>query len=117
MTNYIYKICPAELWADAEAAGVFRGAGIDLIDGYIHFSTADQTAQTAHLHFNGVDNLMLVTVCVAELDITWEASRGGDLFPHLYGDLPLSAVTAVTPMPLDANGHHVFPDDITPLNL
>ena len=117
MTDYIYKICPAELWQDAVDQGVFTGAGIDLIDGYIHFSTADQTAQTAYLHFTGMKDLVLVKVKVADLDIKWEASRGGALFPHLYADLPLSAVESVTPMDLGADGLHCFPDEISPLSL
>ena len=117
MNDFIYKICPAPLWKKAEQAGVFSGSGIDLTDGFIHFSTADQTAQTAHLHFSGQGDLVLVKVATVSLDLKWEASRGGDLFPHLYSDLPLTAVVEVTPMPLDSEGNHILPDDITPLKI
>ena len=116
MTEFIYKICPSAVWKKAKDAGVFSGSGIDLADGFIHFSTADQTAQTAHLHFNGQDDLVLVKTATKDLDLEWEASRGGELFPHLYGDLPMSAVVDVFPMPIDEDGHHIFPDEITPLN-
>ena len=117
MTDFIYKICPSSVWNKAEQAGFFSGSGIDLTDGFIHFSTADQTAQTAHLHFNGQGDLVLVKVATESLDLMWESSRGGDLFPHLYSDLPLTEVVEVTPMPLDSDGNHILPDDITPLKI
>ena len=115
MTDYIYKICSQDIWEQSAAKGVFTGSGIDLIDGFIHFSTADQTAQTAHLHFNGVEDLVLVKTRCDGLDIKWEASRGGDLFPHLYGPLPINQVEVVIPMPVDENGNHILPREITPL--
>lgn len=108
----IYKILPAELWAAAEADGEFAGAGIDLVDGYIHFSTADQVAQTAALHFTEQAGLVLVAVDATVLDIAWEESRGGQLFPHLYAALPLSAVQAVHDMPVGDDGLHRFPPAI-----
>lgn len=111
----IYKILPAAIWAEAEAKGVFGGAGIDLVDGFIHFSTADQVAQTAALHFAEQADLLLVAVDTDGLEIVWEESRGGMLFPHLYEDLPLSAVCKLDPMPLGDNGLHQFPADIPPL--
>ena len=80
----IYKICPAQIWQQVEATGFFDGAGIDLADGYIHFSSADQVAETAHLHFAGQDDLVLVEVDAVAINIVWEESRGGQLFPHLY---------------------------------
>jgi uncharacterized protein (DUF952 family) len=103
----IYKICPAGLWREAERAGSFRGAAIDLRDGYIHFSSAEQVAETARLHFAGQDNLVLVSVDTDALGpaLQWEASRGGALFPHLYGELPLTAVRRVDPLPLGSTGH------------
>lgn len=117
MTDFIYKICPASIWEQAERAGVFSGSGIDLSDGFIHFSTADQTAQTAHLHFSGQGDLVLVKVATEHLDLMWESSRWGELFPHLYSDLPMTAVVEVTPMPLDSDSNHILPDDITPLKI
>ena len=100
----IYKICDAKIWKDAKDAGLFLGAGIDLEDGYIHFSTAAQLADTARLHFRHREGQLLITVETSQLDLTWEPSRGGDLFPHLYDSLPTHAVTDVQVMPLDADG-------------
>ncbi len=111
MNETIYKICPAALWREAEAAGVFRGAPVDLADGYIHFSAAAQVAETAARHFAGQHDLLLVAVAADRLGpaLKWEPSRGGALFPHLYGTLPLAAVLWVKPLPLGADGRHVFP--------
>lgn len=102
----VYKICPAALWREAESSGVFKGAPVDLADGFIHFSTAAQLAETARKHFSGQHDLMLVTVATAALGqaLRFEPSRGGDLFPHLYGPLPLSAVTAVVPLETGPDG-------------
>lgn len=108
----IYKIVPAELWHDSEAAGRFTGSPVDVRDGFIHFSTAAQLRETAARHFAGGENLLLVAVSTDTLDLCWEPSRGGDLFPHLYGHLPHTAVRWVKPLPLDANGQHVFPETI-----
>lgn len=109
----IYKICPEELWRAAEAAGVFRGAPVDLADGFIHFSTAAQVAETAAKHFAGQPDLLLVAVDAAALGgrLRYEVSRGGALFPHLYGALPMSAVLWARPMPLDGEGGHFLPFD------
>lgn len=108
----IFKICPQELWQDAERTGVFHGMPVDHRDGFIHFSTAEQAAETARRHFAGQDDLLLVAVDASALDggLRWESSRGGALFPHLYGPLPLSAVTRVFPLPLGSGGEHQFPD-------
>lgn len=112
MTKLIYKIVPETLWREAEAAGVFRGAPVDLADGFIHFSTAEQAAETAARHFAGQDGLLLTAVEETLLGeaLRYEVSRGGALFPHLYAELPLSAVAWVRPLPLGADGRHVFPD-------
>ena len=88
----IFKIVPAALWAEAELAGRFTGSPADLQDGFIHFSTAAQVRETAAKHFHGVPDLLLVAVAGDALPIRWEPSRGGRLFPHLYADLPLTAV-------------------------
>ena len=107
----IYKICPVALWREAERAGKFRGSAIDLQDGFIHFSTAGQVVATAAKHFSGQGDLLLVHVDTSKLGdrLKWEASRGGALFPHLYGDLDLAAVTKVDLLPLGADGRHSFP--------
>lgn len=106
MSSVIYKICPKSLWDDAETAGQFAGAGIDLADGYIHFSTADQAPETARLYFSNTPDLVIVAVDAAPLGdaLKWEESRGGQLFPHLYGSLQMSAVVWVKPLPIDHDG-------------
>ena len=107
----IYKICDAGLWREAERAGIFAGAPVDLAHGYIHFSTAGQLAETAARHFAGTTDLVLVAVDAEALGtaLRYEPSRGGALFPHLYGKLPRSAVRWVRPLPLGA-GAHMFPE-------
>lgn len=112
--SIIYKLCPRALWQAAEAAGRFTGATIDHRDGFIHFSTAAQVAETAARHFAGAADLVLVAVETEALGdaLRFEPSRGGDLFPHLYGPLPLDAVRAVDDLPLGPNGRHAFPAKI-----
>jgi len=108
----IYKICPELLWREAERAGIFTGAPIDIQDGYLHFSTGQQVRDTARRHFAGQDGLLLIAIDADSLgaDLRDEPSRGGDLFPHLYASLPLSSVLWVKPLPVGPDGHHVFPD-------
>nr|WP_245405625.1 DUF952 domain-containing protein [Sphingobium sp. Sx8-8] len=91
--------------------GVFKGAPVDLADGYIHMSTREQAAETAAKHFAGQDNLVMLMIDLAPFGeaIKWEESRGGALFPHLYGDLPLSAVAGKVVLRLDERGMHLFP--------
>ena len=103
----IYKIAPANLWREAERTGIFTGAPVDLADGFIHFSTASQVRETAARHFAGQPDLVLAAVPVAALGsaLRYEPSRGGVLFPHLYGTLALSAVRWVKPLPLGPEGH------------
>ena len=112
MTATIYKICDRALWQEAERQGVFRGAPVDAQDGFIHFSTAGQVAETAARHFAGAADLVLVAVEAERLGpaLKWEPSRGGALFPHLYGALPLDAVVWTKPLPLGGDGRHVFPE-------
>jgi uncharacterized protein (DUF952 family) len=108
----IYKICSEALWREARDAGVFAGAPVDAHDGFIHFSTGAQVAETAAKHFTGAGDLVLLTIDADQLGpaLKWEPSRGGDLFPHLYGALPLSAVLWAAPLPLGPDGRHVFPE-------
>ncbi|MGL4243311.1 MAG: DUF952 domain-containing protein [Beijerinckiaceae bacterium] len=110
----VYKITPRAAWSAAEAAGVFTGAPVDLADGFIHFSAAHQARETAAKHFAGQADLLIVAVDAEKLGdaMTWEVSRGGDRFPHLYGPLPMSAVRSVAELPLGADGRHVFPADV-----
>lgn len=108
----IYKIVPRALWQDANRKGVFEGAPVDHADGFIHFSTAVQVRETAAKHFSGQDDLLLLVIDGQSLGpaLIYEPSRGGDLFPHLYGPMPLSAVTAVHELPRGSDGFHVFPE-------
>ena len=112
MAKTIYKIVPASLWQKAKATGIFEGAAIDLSDGFIHFSTAAQAKETAARHFAGQTDLLLVAVDGEALGerLVYEPSRGGDLFPHLYAALPLSAVLWEKPLPLGPDGAYQFPE-------
>jgi uncharacterized protein (DUF952 family) len=108
----IYKICPEDLWRAAETAGRFSGSAVDAGDGFIHFSTADQLGETARRHFAGASGLLLVAVDAAALgtQLKWEPSRGGALFPHLYGALPLAAVRWTRPLADEVEGHRPLPE-------
>lgn len=90
---------------------MFRGAPVDLADGYIHFSTAAQVRETATKHFAGQGDLLLISVDADKLGegLKWEPSRGGALFPHLYAPLDLKAVLSVADLPLGDDGRHMFP--------
>lgn len=107
----VYKIVAAALWRAAERDGIFRGSAHDARDGFIHFSTAAQVAETAAKHFAGQDDLLLAAVDGAALGpaLKWEVSRGGALFPHLYGELALNLVVGVVPLPLGPDGRHRIP--------
>ena len=108
----VYKILSQQEWDETKAAGVFRGAAVDVADGFIHLSSGGQVAATAALHFSGRDDLVLAAVDADSLgaSLVWEPSRGGDLFPHLYGDLPLTAIVSADPMPLGSDGIHRLPN-------
>ncbi|MBN9669326.1 DUF952 domain-containing protein [Roseibium aggregatum] len=108
----IFKIVPLSLWREATEAGVFKGAPVDLADGYIHFSTADQVRETAAKHFAGQADLLLVALEAEGFGdcLKWEPSRGGALFPHLYADLDPASAIWVKDLPLGADGSHVFPE-------
>ncbi len=112
--DLIYKICPIALWQQAESVGEFVGSEADLFDGFIHFSSAEQLEATAAKHFAGQHDLLLITVAAGSLGeaLKWEPSRGGDLFPHLYGKLKLDAVVSVAPLLLSDDGSHTLPTDL-----
>ncbi len=109
----IYKILRGPEWADFDAAGETRGAPVDLADGYIHFSTAAQAAETAAKHFAGAEGLWLVAFEADAMGdaLKWEPSRGGQLFPHLYRTLRRDEALWAKPLPLE-DGRHVFPEDM-----
>jgi uncharacterized protein (DUF952 family) len=102
----IYKILSRAEWRAAQVAGTFEGSAIDHADGFIHFSTAVQVAETARRHFAGQPDLVVLEIKAADLGagLVWEPSRGGDLFPHLYGALSADKVLVVHEAPLDADG-------------
>jgi len=108
----IYKICSASAWREAERQGVYRGSEVDLSDGFIHFSTAQQVSSTAAKHFAGQTGLFLIAIDADSLGdgLRWEPARDGALFPHLYGELDLSAVIKVLDMPLRSDGTHKIPE-------
>ena len=101
----IYKILRAAEWQEAERDGRFRGSPDDRRDGFIHFSTAEQTPGTYEKYFSGMPGLMLAAIDAGALGtaLKWEPSRGGALFPHLYGDLPLTAVLWSRPLSSSAD--------------
>jgi uncharacterized protein (DUF952 family) len=107
----IYHLCRREEWRAAQSAGAYRGSSQDAADGFIHFSTAAQLPESAAKHRTGQSGLVLVAVQSAALGpaLRWEPSRGGALFPHLYGALPLAAVAWTAEVPLGADGRHRFP--------
>lgn len=111
----IYKICPAPAWREAERAGIYRGSPDDVRDGFIHFSTASQVPGTLAKHFAGQADLFLIAVSADALGpaLRWEPSRGGDLFPHLYGDLDPAAADNIATLVLGADGLHRLPENLT----
>ena len=102
----LYKIISRADWAAAREAGTFDGSAVDRRDGFIHFSTAAQAQETARRHFAGQTDLVVLEVEADDLGeaLRWEPSRGGELFPHLYGSLSASLVRHVGDAPLDALG-------------
>jgi len=104
--SLIYKILPRAEWETAQGAGQFAGSAVDLADGYIHFSAADQAQETAAKWFRGQADLVLLGVEAEVLGeaLKWEASRGGALFPHLYRPLLVAEVLSRRDLDLDADG-------------
>ena len=108
----LYKIMSAGEWRDAVARGVFEGSAVDRKDGFIHLSAAHQVRETAAKHFAGKDNLVLIRFAEEDLEnLKWEPSRGGDLFPHVYGVIATRLARAVDLLPFEA-GAHRFPEDV-----
>lgn len=109
----IYKICTQNAWAAAVEKTWFAGSADDLRDGFIHFSTAAQLTETVRRHFFNQRDLMIVAVSVAALGdgLKWEPSRGGELFPHLYGPLPVDSVICAAPLTVNADGTIQLPDE------
>ena len=101
-----YKVLTADQMATLERDGTFAGAPVDLADGYIHLSTADQLTETVDKHFAGQSDLHVAAVDLGAFgeSLKWEEARGGKLFPHLYGPLPLDTVVAYSPLQRDDDG-------------
>lgn len=112
MSGLAFKIVPAGDWAGIQTTGGYDGSAVDLRDGYIHLSAADQLAETAAKHYAGRDGLVLLVVDLAPYDdaIVWEPSRGGALFPHLYGRLSAASVIRARPFAVTADGQIIFGD-------
>ncbi len=110
----VYKIFRADEWAELRTNKETAGAPVDLVDGFVHFSTIAQAPDTAAKHFAGEDDLMLLAVDADKLgdDLKWEVSRGGALFPHLYRMLRLEDVHWAQPLPL-RDGQHQFPPGLS----
>ncbi len=106
----LYKITTYEEWRKAQEAGEFKGSALDLKDGFIHLSTAEQVRETASLHFAGQLNLLLVAVSEQDiaLHLKWETSRGGQSFPHVFAPLDPGRVRWVKALPWDGTTHR-FP--------
>jgi uncharacterized protein (DUF952 family) len=115
MAKPVYKIVSASAFAEAKRAGQFRGSPDDLRDGFIHLSAAQQLAGTLAKHFAGQQDLVLLAVNAERLgvDLKWEPSRGGELFPHLYAPLDLAAVLWSKPLRLDNDGSHILPEGVS----
>ena len=112
MSDVAFKLVDRAEWEAARAAGAYAGSAVDLADGYIHLSSATQLAETARRHYRGRSDLVLVAVDLAALGeaLKWEASRGGDLFPHLFAPLPLSATREYRGLSVDSDGVMRFDD-------
>ena len=108
---FAFKLLRPEEWTEWRESGVFTGAPVDLEDGYIHLSARDQVRETAAKWFAQVDPLILVMIDLAALGDTvrWEPSRGGALFPHVYGPLPRVAIAGNSRLRLGGDGAHIFP--------
>jgi uncharacterized protein (DUF952 family) len=112
----IYHMCKRLDWQNSKESGFYLGSADDLVDGFLHFSTAAQVAESAARHRAGIADLLLITVDANNLgpSLKWEPSRADQLFPHLYGSLVVAKVISVCDLPLGEDGFHEFPDDITP---
>lgn len=113
MAGKVFKICDREAWAQAQASGRYDGSADDRRDGFIHLSAADQIAGTLARHFAGSEGLVLIAFDADALGpaLKWEPSRGGALFPHLYGPLPAKAALWTRPLPLE-DGQHRLPLEV-----
>ena len=115
MAAPVYKILAEAAYEAAKSEGRFLGNGDDLRDGFIHLSAGHQVEATLAKHYAGQEDLLLLTLDPARLGggLKWEESRGGDLFPHLYGPLPLEAILSADPLELDDDNRHILPEGLS----
>lgn len=113
-SQQVFKITTRSAWERARATGALAASADDERDGFIHLSAAHQLADTLAKHFKSQADLVLIELDAAALgaDLRWERSRGGELFPHLYAGLPISAVRAVFPLQLADDGSHILPQSV-----
>lgn len=113
-SQIVLKIVDRPSWEKARLEGAYRGSADDVRDGFIHLSSPVQARGTVEKFFAGRGDLLLVALDAARLGsfLRWEPSRGGELFPHVYGPLDLGAVLWEKPLPLDGGGRHIFPEEI-----
>ena len=110
MSRFLYHMALRSEWEQGEAEGIYRGSADDRRDGFLHFSTGEQVAESATRHRAGQDNLLLIVVAEEGAGPwRWEVSRSGALFPHLYADLPVAAAVGIHDLPLGPDGLHIFP--------
>ena len=116
MSDPIYKICASAMLQEARGRGRFEGSADDLRDGFIHLSAGHQVAGTLAKYFAGQRDLVLLAVDPERLGagLRWEKSRGGDLFPHLYGPLDLDHVISIEALVLQEDGTHRLPEGVAP---
>ncbi|MEE2745345.1 MAG: DUF952 domain-containing protein [Pseudomonadota bacterium] len=114
MAELIYHICRKVEWLKAKKIGVYTGSADDKRDGFIHFSTANQVLGSAEKHWANVEGLVLLSVDPVVLGekIKWEPSRDNEMFPHLYGELDIKAVSDAFDLIIGYNGKHEFPDHL-----
>jgi len=113
----LYKLLRDDVWK--RRASYVPWAPVDDLDGFVHLSTRTQIHETARQHFSGLDSVWLLDIAASELtpgSLRWEPSRGGVLFPHVYGDIPLGAVRRAERLPRGAQGELLFPPDLLPLS-
>lgn len=114
MQQFVYKVCARSEWDEAGRTGAYAGSADDLRDGFIHLSTASQLSVTLEKFFQGRPDQVLISFDESTLGsaLRWEPSRGGQLFPHLYGSLPVSKALSVVVLAIGADGRHVLPKDL-----
>lgn len=111
----VFKILPAQLWQDAVRSGAFTGSADDIRDGFIHLSTADQVPGTLAKYFREQPDLLIIAFASRDFGplLKWEPSRGGELFPHIYGNIPVALALWQKPLPLGADGVPVFTKELS----